>query len=97
MRTPCAVAIVHSHEEPEYFIPVCDPDSLNDFMAEHEVNLKDVVFLLFERHIDANEFMGGKLVVNRDAALSYHSAVACARQHEQAFDRSVNDLEFAYY
>ncbi len=75
--TLCSVAIVEGREDPFYFIPVADEDAMNDFMAEERLLDNEVVFHVFERHIDANEFVGGRLAIPRESALTFWAAVAC--------------------
>ena len=75
--TLCSVAIVDGREDPFYFIPVADRDAMTDFMAEEKVELDEVRFHVFERHIDANEFVGGRLAIPRESALTFWAAVHC--------------------
>jgi len=80
----CAVAKVDGREDPFYFIPVADEDAFNDFMVTERIEVEEeVTIALFERHIDANEFMGGRFVVNPEAFLEFGMAVCALLLHEQ--------------
>lgn len=102
--TLCSVAIVEGREDPFYFIPVADRDAMTDFMAEEKVELDEVRFHVFERHIDANEFVGGRLAIPAESALTFWAAVHCieafieeARRRQEQATRDAHDRAFDHH
>ncbi len=93
--TLCAVAKVTGREDPLYFIPVADEDAFNDFCATERVMPEEVVTIaLFERHIDANEFMGGRFVVSEEAFLEFGMAVCAVSLHAQWRANQIRDAHY---